>query len=182
MLSVKDVKYHIYRPRYYIYQTLLSKVTYIAFKLQFFLSALAFPGNRTHDLGTTASHQLSQSKPTLANRVSLRGLLLTNRVSLRGLLLTNRVSLWGLLLTNRVSLSCGSLLTNRRRPLLLSSLKKVRLRLFTSLLNITHYLFIYSVYFLENDASMYSTLFFCTSEPVTFPMIYRKHVATDQIS
>ncbi len=31
---------------------LLSKETYIAFKLQFYiLSALAFPGNRTHDLG-----------------------------------------------------------------------------------------------------------------------------------
>ncbi len=31
---------------------LLSKATYIAFKLQFYiLSALAFPGNRTHDLG-----------------------------------------------------------------------------------------------------------------------------------
>ncbi len=31
---------------FYIYQTLLSKATYIAFKLQFYiLSALAFPGN-----------------------------------------------------------------------------------------------------------------------------------------
>ncbi len=40
----------------YIYQTLLSKATYIAFKLQFhILSALAFPGNRTHDLGVASA-------------------------------------------------------------------------------------------------------------------------------
>ncbi len=40
----------------YIYQTLLSKATYIAFKLQFYiLSALAFPGNRTHDLGIASA-------------------------------------------------------------------------------------------------------------------------------
>ncbi len=40
----------------YIYQTLLSKATYIAFKLQFYiLSALAFPGNRTHDLGVASA-------------------------------------------------------------------------------------------------------------------------------
>ncbi len=33
------------------------KATYIAFKLQFFyiLSALAFPGNRTHDLGIASA-------------------------------------------------------------------------------------------------------------------------------
>ncbi len=41
---------------FYIYQTLLSKTTYIAFKLQFYiLSALAFPGNRTHDLGVASA-------------------------------------------------------------------------------------------------------------------------------
>ncbi len=35
---------------------LLSKATYIAFKLQFYiLSALAFPGNRTHDLGVASA-------------------------------------------------------------------------------------------------------------------------------
>ncbi len=39
-----------------IWQTLLSKATYIAFKLQFYiLSALAFPGNRTHDLGVASA-------------------------------------------------------------------------------------------------------------------------------
>ncbi len=85
----------------------------------------------------------------LTNRVPLScGLLLTNRVPLScGLLLTNRVPLsCGLLLTNRVPLSCGLLLTNRRRPLLLSSLKKVSLlyRLLSSLLIITHNLFIHS--------------------------------------
>ncbi len=45
---------------------LLSKATYIAFKLQFlhFLSALAFPGNRTHDLGVASAmlYQLSYRK------------------------------------------------------------------------------------------------------------------------
>ncbi len=41
---------------FYIYQTLLSKATYIAFKLQFYiLSALAFPENRTHDLGVASA-------------------------------------------------------------------------------------------------------------------------------
>ncbi len=35
---------------------LLSKATYIAFKLQFYiLSALAFPGNRTHDLDVASA-------------------------------------------------------------------------------------------------------------------------------
>ncbi len=35
---------------------LLSKATYIAFKLQFYiLSALASPGNRTHDLGVASA-------------------------------------------------------------------------------------------------------------------------------
>ncbi len=35
---------------------ILSKATYIAFKLQFYiLSALAFPGNRTHDLGVASA-------------------------------------------------------------------------------------------------------------------------------
>ncbi len=35
---------------------LLSKATYIAFKLQFYiLSALAFPGNRTHDIGVASA-------------------------------------------------------------------------------------------------------------------------------
>ncbi len=34
----------------------LSKATYIAFKLQFYISsALAFPGNRTHDLGVASA-------------------------------------------------------------------------------------------------------------------------------
>ncbi len=53
---------HIY---IYIYQTLLSKATYIAFKLQFLhLSALGFPGNRTHDLGVANAmlYQLSYRK------------------------------------------------------------------------------------------------------------------------
>ncbi len=36
--------------------TLLSKATYIAFKLQFYiLSALAFPGNQTHDCGVASA-------------------------------------------------------------------------------------------------------------------------------
>ncbi len=51
----------------YIYQTLLSKATYIAFKLQFYiLSALAFPGNRTHDLGVASAmlYHLSYRKAT----------------------------------------------------------------------------------------------------------------------
>ncbi len=35
---------------------LLSKATYISFQLQFYiLSALAFPGNRTHDLGIASA-------------------------------------------------------------------------------------------------------------------------------
>ncbi len=35
---------------------LLSKATYIAFKLQFYIwSALAFPGKRTHDLGVASA-------------------------------------------------------------------------------------------------------------------------------
>ncbi len=42
----------------------LSKATYITFKLQFYiLSALAFPGNRTHDLAVaSAMHHLSYRK------------------------------------------------------------------------------------------------------------------------
>ncbi len=50
-------------PLFYIYiyiyafsRRFLSKATYIAFKLQFYiLSALAFPGNRTHDLGVASA-------------------------------------------------------------------------------------------------------------------------------
>ncbi len=34
----------------YIYQTLLSKATYSAFRLYMFLSVHVFPGNRTHNL------------------------------------------------------------------------------------------------------------------------------------
>ncbi len=34
----------------YIYQTLLSKATYSAFRLYIFLSVHVFPGNRTHNL------------------------------------------------------------------------------------------------------------------------------------
>ncbi len=52
----------------YIYQTLLSKATYIAFKLQFYiLSALALPGNRTHDLGVASAmlYHLSYRKADL---------------------------------------------------------------------------------------------------------------------
>ncbi len=53
---------------------LLSKATYIAFKLQFYiLSALAFPGNRTHDLGVASAmlYYLSYRKaPTGLNYVS----------------------------------------------------------------------------------------------------------------
>ncbi len=52
---------------FYIYETLLSKATYIAFKLQFYiLSALAFPGNRTHDLGVVSAmlYHLSYRKAT----------------------------------------------------------------------------------------------------------------------
>ncbi len=47
---------------------LLSKATYIAFKLQFYiLSALAFPGNRTHDLGVASAmlYHLSYRKAYL---------------------------------------------------------------------------------------------------------------------
>ncbi len=47
---------------------LLSKATYIAFKLQFYiLSAVAFPGNRTHDLGVASAmlYQLSYRKAVL---------------------------------------------------------------------------------------------------------------------
>ncbi len=50
---------------------LLSKATYIAFKLQFFiLSALAFPGNRTHDLGVASAmlYHLSYRKAFLLQR------------------------------------------------------------------------------------------------------------------
>ncbi len=36
----------------YIYETLLSKATYSAFRLYMFLSVHVFPGNRTHDLCT----------------------------------------------------------------------------------------------------------------------------------
>ncbi len=53
----------------YIYQTLLSKTTYIAFKLQFYiLSALAFPGNRTHDVGVASAmlYHLSYRKALYA--------------------------------------------------------------------------------------------------------------------
>ncbi len=49
---------------------LLSKATYIAFKLQFYiLSALAFPGNRTHDLGvaSTMLYHLSYRKAVNKN-------------------------------------------------------------------------------------------------------------------
>ncbi len=54
---------------------LLSKATYIAFKLQFFfyiLSALAFPGNRTHDLGVASAmlYHLSYRK-ALQNACSI---------------------------------------------------------------------------------------------------------------
>ncbi len=50
----------------------LSKATYIAFKLQFFfyiLSALAFPGNWTHDLGVASAmlYYLSYRKGTECN-------------------------------------------------------------------------------------------------------------------
>ncbi len=48
---------------------LLSKATYIAFKLQFYIwSALAFPGNRTHDLGVASAmlYQLSYRKATMS--------------------------------------------------------------------------------------------------------------------
>ncbi len=58
--------------RFYIYQTLLSKATYIAFKLQFYiLSALAFPGNRTHDLGVASAmrYHLSYRKAKFSVRV-----------------------------------------------------------------------------------------------------------------
>ncbi len=34
----------------YIYQTLLSKATYSAFRLYIFLSVCVFPGNWTHNL------------------------------------------------------------------------------------------------------------------------------------
>ncbi len=48
---------------------LLSKATYIAFKLVFtFLSALAFPGNRTHDPGVASAmlYHLSYRKASTA--------------------------------------------------------------------------------------------------------------------
>ncbi len=49
---------------------LLSKATYIAFKLQFYiLSALTFPGNRTHDLGIASAmlYHLSYRKTSVRN-------------------------------------------------------------------------------------------------------------------
>ncbi len=54
---------------------LLSKATYIAFKLQFYiLSALAFPGNRTHDLGVASAmlYYLSYSKACSLNVLLLK--------------------------------------------------------------------------------------------------------------
>ncbi len=47
---------------------LLSKATYIAFKLQFYIwPALAFPGNQTHDLGIASAmlYQLSYRKAVI---------------------------------------------------------------------------------------------------------------------
>ncbi len=48
--------FYIYIYIYAFSRRFLSKATYIAFKLQFYiLSALAFPGNRTHDLGVASA-------------------------------------------------------------------------------------------------------------------------------
>ncbi len=75
----------------------------------------------------------------------------------------SRSSLWLTFDQSRSSL-LGLLLTNRRRPLLLSSLKKVSLlyRLLSSLLIITHNLFIHSAYVLENETCQLSYLMYCT--------------------
>ncbi len=67
-------------------QTLLSKATYIAFKLQFYiLSALAFPGNRTHDLSIASAmlyHWATGKHLPSSNRKKLCALLLFNKQSI----------------------------------------------------------------------------------------------------
>ncbi len=59
---------------------LLSKATNIAFKLQFYiLSALAFPGNRTHDLGVASAmlYHLSYRKAITLSKVLNMDIFLT---------------------------------------------------------------------------------------------------------
>ncbi len=68
-----------------IYITFMHLATYITFKLQFYiLSALAFPGNRTYDLGVASAmlYHLSY-RETVINRVIINLILLTFLNSIR---------------------------------------------------------------------------------------------------